>query len=67
MRRVRGWIVDALSTGCWLIDGIRPWQLVAWTPLRWLGCPRGMALWSDQLDQRWGTGRWTAVERESAE
>lgn len=51
-------IVQALERGCNAIDCIRPWQLVYYTPLRWLGCPSGMALWSSQLDERWQTGEW---------
>ena len=33
-------------------------------PLRWLGCTRGLALWSSQLDEYWGTGVWREPEEE---
>lgn len=50
-------LVAVMESACDLIDRI-PWWLRAWNPLRWLGCPRGLALWSSELDERWQTGVW---------
>lgn len=58
MLTVKRLIVKGMSRTCWLIDGIRPGWIVGYTPLRWLGCPCGLALWSSKLDERWGTGEW---------
>jgi hypothetical protein len=57
-------LVRALLKGCRAVDDIKPRQLVYYTPLRWLGCPRGLAHWSDLLDQRWGTGVWKRKKSE---
>jgi hypothetical protein len=59
---LKRWLVAAMERSCSLIDQIRPWQIVAYTPLRWLGCPRGLAAWSDRLDQHWGTEVWSKPE-----
>lgn len=56
--RLKTLLVRAMEATCTAIDRIRPWQLVEYTPLRWLGCPSGLARWSAQLDERWGTGEW---------
>lgn len=47
-------LVAGLSRACLVID-----RWLSWVPgLRRLGCPRGMALWSSQLDERWHIGLW---------
>jgi hypothetical protein len=62
---VKRFIVKAMERACWLIDGVRPWWLVWCTPLWRLGCPNGLAAWSDQLDQHWGTGVWKSPEEQA--
>jgi hypothetical protein len=57
-QKLKKFIVSAMSEVCYVIDGIRPYWLVSATPLRWLGCPRGLALWSSNLDEKWNTGVW---------
>lgn len=56
MSRIKYWIVAGLSLACERVDRLPNWTY----PLvgRWLGCPRGMALWSSKLDDRWQTGAW---------
>jgi hypothetical protein len=50
MRRL---IVLAMLNGCGILDRLwLPW------PLTRLACPSGLALWSSELDERWGTGVW---------
>lgn len=53
---IRRLIVIALERVCTVVDchvpGVR----------RVLGCPRGMAMWSSMLDERWKAGVWRDVE-----
>jgi hypothetical protein len=56
MRRL---IVVAMVNACGTLDRMRP--LLPW-PLTRLACPSGLALWSSELDQRWGTRVWRGTE-----
>lgn len=57
--RLKRFIVGALEDLCLFADGLSG-PLRRWTPLRWVGCgrPVNLALWSERLDQRWGTNVW---------
>jgi hypothetical protein len=56
---VKRWIVRGMEDACDVLDRA-PFGIGYRTRL---GCPRGLALWSSQLDERWGTGVWTAPDR----
>lgn len=47
-------VVATMMAACHTLDCLYwlPW------PLTRLRCPRGLHLWSSELDQRWGTGLW---------
>jgi hypothetical protein len=53
---VRRLVVIALERACSILDR-SPW------PLYYLGCPRGLALWSSELDERWHTGVWQPYDQ----
>ena len=55
-------VVIFLEWSCFVVDHLWNWPAPFWWVARWLGCPRGLAMWSSNLDERWGTGVWTEVQ-----
>lgn len=51
---VRKLIVVVLERGCHVVDRL-PFALGTRTGL---GCPKGLAWWASELDERWHTGVW---------
>lgn len=56
-------IIKALEVLCRGVDRLwgAPWPL--WLIARALGCPRGLALWSFQLNEHWKTELWKEVKK----
>jgi hypothetical protein len=58
---MRHLVVTAMERVCFALDWPPVRRLLPW-PLTRLACPAGLALWSSELDERWGTGVWHGVQ-----
>lgn len=58
MTVIRRTIVITLERACAAADRLWDWPTPAWWVARCLGCPRGLALLSAHLDERWHTEVW---------
>lgn len=66
-RFVQRAIVTALEEACFQVDKIWNWPRPFHIIPAMFGCPRGFALWSSQLNDRWDAGCWLPPDKEIKE
>lgn len=68
MKMFKRYVVTTLETLCRFIDNV-PWYYrgEGWSRCGQIGCVMGLARWSAELDERWGTGVWEPFKAQSTE